>query len=156
MELHNIINGCIAMEQTVASIYETFMKLFPEEKSFWGDLFNDETEHQSWLTSARYIESIDLLPSKDILPQVAYIESSLKSARNTFAHIKSNPVTFEKALKIALRLEESMVEIFANEFMAHLFASDYESLSQGIVTAEKLHINKIEDMMIEKGFLQLS
>ena len=65
-------------------------------------------------------------------------------------------MTFEEALRIALRLEESMVEIFANEFMAHLFASDYESLSHGIVAAEKLHINKIEDMMIEKGFMQLS
>jgi hypothetical protein len=132
------------------------MKLFPEEKSFWADLFNDEMQHHSWLTSARYIETIDLLPSKDILPSAAHIENSLKSAMNTAAHIKSNPVTFEDALKIALILEESMVEIFANEFMAHLFASDYQSLSKGIVAAEKLHINKIEDMMIERGFLQLS
>jgi hypothetical protein len=37
MKLQDIIHGCITMEQTVASIYSTFMKLFPEEKSFWAD-----------------------------------------------------------------------------------------------------------------------
>lgn len=155
-ELVDIIKGCIAMEQTVASIYRIFMKLFPEEESFWEDLFNDEMQHHSWLTDARYIEAVDLLPSGDMLPSARHIESSLKSAVTTIEQIKSRPVTFEEALRIALRFEKSMVEIFANELMANVFASGYESLSQRIAAAERLHLNKIEDMMIEKGFMQLS
>jgi rubrerythrin len=156
MEIINIINGCVAMEEAVASIYRTFMRLFPEEKTFWEDLANDETQHQAWITDAKYIESIDLLSSKDILPSMEHIALSLKSTALTIEHIKSNPVTLEEALKIALRLEETMVEIFANELTANLFAHDYESLSRRLITAEKLHVSKIEDLMIERGFMQVS
>lgn len=144
------------MEEAVASIYRIFMTLFPKEKIFWEDLANDEVQHQAWLTDAVYIESLDLMSSNDVLPSMEHIALSLKSAAFTISHIKSNPVTLEEALKIALRLEDTMVEIFANELTANLFAHDYESLSRRLVTAEKLHINKIEDMMIERGFLQVS
>lgn len=144
------------MEQTVATIYSIFMKKFPEEKSFWEDLFNDEAQHQSILTSAEYIESIDLLPSKDIVPSIKLIESSLRSAAYAMSTIKSGTVTLEDALRTALYLEESMVEMFANELMAKIFSFDYKSLSGKLIAAERLHIDKIEDMMIKKGFLQMS
>ena len=41
----DLIKGCIAIEKTAASIYGTFMQLFPKEKNFWKDLFNDEIDH---------------------------------------------------------------------------------------------------------------
>jgi rubrerythrin len=144
------------MEQTVASIYSMFMQLFPEERIFWEDLFRDEMDHASWLTDADYIESIDLLPSTDLLPSMKQVEISLRFADIKRTQIKSNPVTFEEALNLALKLEEMMVETFANELKANLFASDYRSLSEKILMAEKLHIDKIEGMMIRKGFLQLT
>jgi hypothetical protein len=156
MDLKNVIDGCIHMEQIVASIYSMFMQFFPEEKIFWEDLFRDESDHALWLTDADYIESIDLLPSTDILPSIKQIENSLRFAENRMLQIKSNPVTMEEALNIALKLEETMVEAFANELKANLFASDYRSLSEKLLIAEKLHIDKIEDMMIKKGFLQLT
>lgn len=156
MDLTSLINGCIQMEQTVASIYSTFTQLFPEEEIFWEDLFRDEMDHASWLTDVNYIESIDLLPSNEILPSMKQIENSLSFAENKRMHIKSNPVTLEEALKIALKLEETTVETFANELKANLFASDYRSLSEKLLIAEKLHIDKIKDMMIKKGFLQLT
>ncbi len=151
-----MINNCIAMEQAVASIYSSFLQLFPEEKFFWEDLLKDEMQHESWLSEANYVESIDLLPSTDLLPSMKFVENSLSFAENISRHIKANPVTLEYALKISLKLEESMVETFANELIANLFAFDYESLSEKILMAERLHIDKIEDMMIKKGFLKLS
>ena len=156
MELQEFINGCIVVEQTVASIYRTFMDLFSEERSFWQDLYRDELEHSFWLSDSIQAEAIELIPSQDTLPSLELIRSTIDFANGQLVHIKSNPLTLEKALKIALQLEESMVETFTNEVTAHLFAFDYESLSNRITAAEKLHINKIEDMMISKGFLQLS
>lgn len=90
------------------------------------------------------------------MPSMDIIERTLTFARAKSMHIKTDPVTLEEALRIAHQLEESMVETFTNEMTANLFASDYESLSQKITAAEKLHISKIEDMMIGKGFLQVS
>jgi len=156
MELINFINGCRAVEEAVASIYSKFADLFPENRSFWEDLYRDELEHSFWLSDATQTEAIDLLPSKDLLPSMDIIDRTIAFARGKSMHIKTNPVTLEEALRIALQLEESMVETFTNEMTANLFASDYESLSQKIIAAEKRHINKIEDMMIGKGFLQLS
>ena len=156
MDLKDVIDGCIKMEQTVASIYSIFMQLFPEEKIFWEDLLRDESDHASWLTDASYIESIDLLPSNDILPSKKQIENSLRFADNKRDQVKLNPVTMEEALNIALRLEETMVEAFANELKANVLSSDFNTLCEKLLIAEKLHIDKIEDMMLKKGFLQLT
>ncbi|RJQ49202.1 MAG: hypothetical protein C4538_02615 [Nitrospiraceae bacterium] len=156
MELLKIINGCIEMEQAVASVYGIFMQLFPDEKPFWEDLFNDELQHQALLSDPVNIQLIDLLPTEDILPKMEFIQNSLVFANNTIRQIKSGTVTLEKALKTALRLEESMVEIFANEFTANLLATDYRTLTEKILMAERIHIDKIEDMLIKKGFMQLS
>ncbi|MEW6602870.1 MAG: hypothetical protein AB1499_17995 [Nitrospirota bacterium] len=156
MELINFIKNCRAVEETVASIYRTFADLFPEYRAFWDDLYRDELEHSFWLAETTNAEAIDLLPSEDMLPSIDAIERTLAFARSKSQYIKTNPVTFEEALRMALLMEESMVETFTNELAANIFASDYESLNQKIIVAEKRHINKIEDMMIEKGFLQVS
>ena len=156
MELHELINGYIAVENAVASLYRIFMDLFPKEKPFWQDLYRDELEHSFWLSDASFTESIDLLPSTDLLPSMKLVESTFKFTNITISHTKTNPVTLEEALKTALKLEESMVEMFTNELRANLLASDYQSLSEKLIAAEKVHINKIEDMMISKGFLQIS
>jgi rubrerythrin len=156
MELYKIVKGCIAMERAVANIYSTFVKLFPEEQLFWEDLARDEDDHASWLSNVNFFEMIDLLPSTDILPTMELIDNSLKFAEDKSRHLRANPVELEDALKLALHLEESMVEIFANNLIANVLATSYESLSQKILMAEKIHKGKIEDMMISKGFLQLS
>jgi hypothetical protein len=156
MELDSLIDGCKAVENATASIYRTFMDFFPEEKNFWQDIYRDELEHSIWLTDYTVVESIDFLPSKDLLPSKELIASALGFAERKIDYIRTNPVTLEEALRIALKLEGSMVEIFANELAVNLFSSAYKSLNQKIIAAEKLHINKIEDMMINKGYLQLS
>jgi len=156
MKSDQLLNACKDVELAVASVYRKFMDFFPEDKIFWQDLYRDELEHSYWLSDALNVESIDLLPSKDLLPSMGIIESTLLFVRRKMNYIKFNPVTPEEAFKIALKLEESMIETFTNELTANIFASDYESLNNRIIAAERLHINKIEDMMIGKGFLQLS
>ncbi|MBI5739711.1 MAG: hypothetical protein HZA16_03230 [Nitrospirae bacterium] len=156
MNQQNLINGCIAVEEAAASLYGTFMDLFPGEKAFWQQLHSDELEHASMLSNSTYFEAIDLLPSQDMLPSVEQIESALGFTRKRNEFIKSNPVTFEEALRTAHRLEESMAEMFANELLANLLADNFESLSRKLFQAEKIHIDKIEDMMIKRGFLQMS
>ena len=156
MELSKIIQGCFAMEQTVSSIYSHFMQLFPDEKIFWEDLYRDEIEHSSWLSKTSFTGMIDLLPSTDIIPTLELVVNSVRFAEERKKEIFSNPLSFEDALDIALKLEETMVETFANQLIANVLSVDYESLSDRIIMAEKEHITKIEDMMIKKGYLQLS
>jgi len=156
MELRKIIQGCFAMEQTVSLIYNHFMQLFPDDKHFWLDLYQDEIEHSSWLSKASFTGMIDLLPSTDIIPTLELVNNSVRFAEERKKDILSNPLSFEDALNIALKLEETMVETFTNELIANVLSVDYESLSDRIIMAEKEHIAKIEDMMMRKGYLQLS
>lgn len=156
MDLKHFINGCIAVEETTAAIYRIFMDLFPEERDFWQDIYRDELEHSFWLTSGSRSEVIELLPSDKILPSIEHITNTLRFIEGKIAHVKQNPVSFEEALRTALRIEETMVEIFTNEITANLLATDEQALNDKLVAAEKIHINKIEDMMISRGFMQLS
>ncbi len=156
MGLPGIIHGCLEMEQTVSSIYSYFVQLFPVEKLFWTDLYQDETEHAIWLTKANYTAMIDLLPSTDLIPTLALVKSSVRFAEERNKEIRSTPLSFEDALNIALRLEGTMIEMFANQLIAHVLSVDDESLSDRIIISEKEHIAKIEGMMMKKGFMQLS
>ena len=156
MELPKIIHNCFVMEQTVSSIYSYFIQLFPDEKLFWTDLYLDEIDHATWLTKASYTGMIDLLPSTDLIPALELVDSSVRFAEKRKKEILSRPLPFEDALNIALKLEETMVETFTNELIANVLSVDYESLSDRIIISEKAHISKIEDMMMKRGYLQLS
>ncbi len=156
MESENLLYRCRDVELAVASVYKNFMERFPEDRLFWQDLYRDELEHSFWLSDATNIEAIELLPSKDLIPVEKLIMDTLGYIKTVVDHIKYNPVTAEEALRTALKLEDSMIETFTNELTANLLASDLESWNHRIIAAEKIHINKIEDMMISKGFLQLS
>ena len=156
MELPKIIQGCFAMEQTVSIIYKYFMQLYPDDKNFWMDLYQGEIEHASWLSNASFTAMIDLLPSTEIIPTLELVNNSVKFAEEINKAIHTKPLSFEDALDIALKLEETMVETFTNELIANVLSVDYESLSDRIIMAEKEHIAKIEDMMMRKGNLQLS
>jgi rubrerythrin len=159
MELHERINGCIAIEQAAASIYASFMKLFSEEKEFWMDLKNDEMDHSTFLAEAGYLEVFNRLPVNALPPTIPYIRKTLEFAENMKARIRFNPVSLEDALMIALKLEETMAEAFVNELMFDL--TNYADKSvikdfEQIIIDERVHISKIRDKMFKKGFLRVS
>ena len=151
-----MINGCRAVEEAVATVYMTFADLFPNEKAFWQDLYTDELEHSFWMSEGGRADAIELLPSESLLPSLESIVKTLQFVRGTFRRVKSSAITLEEALRLALQIEESMVETFTNELSANLFASNYQSLNERIIAAEKQHVRKIEDMMISRGFLLMS
>jgi len=156
MDIQHFINGCIAVEETVASLYRIYMDIFPDDKDFWEDLYRDEIEHSFWLTSGSRSEVIELLPSKVPMPTMEHVTNTLSFIESKIDQAKSNPITFKVALGIAHKIEESMVEIFTNEITANLLATDQKSLHEKLIAAEKIHVTKIEDLMIRRGFMQLS
>ena len=148
MEIHDIINGCIAIEKAAASIYSTFMQLFPEEKNFWESLCMDEIEHISFLTDADAFGIFNEPQIRIEPPSAQIVGMTLEFAEGLNQRIKLNPVSLENALKMALKLEESMVETYANETIADLLATNKESFDEKMFTYEKLHVDKIRNMMI--------
>lgn len=143
------------MEDAVAAIYERFMQLFPQEKGFWEDLYQDEKSHTSFLTEAADSGRFDEMHPDNLGFSMPQLDRTRTFIENMSNNIKSNPVSLEDALNMALQIEETVVEAFTNELIACLSPSDKNALYK-MLMEEKSHIAKIKDMMIEKGFLKLS
>ena len=77
-----------------------------------------------------------------------------KFVENIMNQIKFNPLSLEEALKIALKLEETLVETFTNYLIANL-SPNRKAIIEMLIE-ERSHIDKIKEMMIKKGFLKLS
>jgi rubrerythrin len=155
-QLKRIINGCIAMEYSVASMYSAFMHLFPKYSKFWKDLLYDEMEHASQLKNYPYVKGMELFPTMDPLPSVELIENSIENTDNQIRQIRAISVSLKDALKIAMRLEETLLEIYSDEFMEHILAIEHEPLNKKLVSFEMSHMNKIVDMMTIKDSRNLS
>jgi len=147
MESNTIINKCIQVEKSAASIYKDLMKQFPEHKDFWQDLFNDEIEHTSFLRDVKSLHLKDELQKIDLLPSLPTINMALDFADNITKKIKSGPVSLDEALAMTLELEESMVETFTNKIIADLMSCEDENGYKKIVSDEIRHLNKIKKMI---------
>lgn len=153
------IIGCIAVEEAAASVYKTLMGVFPNEKDFWEGLYKDEIDHSSFLTDADSVEFFESGPAGITLPTKPFINKTLEYAQFLNRHIRYNPVSFEDALGMTLKLEESMVETFTNELMADANL-EYKTSSgrdfEKILLEERGHISKLKNMMIKMGYLKVS
>jgi hypothetical protein len=156
MGIHDLVRGCDAIEKAAASLYSRFMQIFPEEKDFWQELVKDEIEHSSFLMNADFLGILEKLGTSRQLPSIPLIENTLIFANTVQEKVRFNPVSLEEALTMSLKLEESMAEIFAHESMITFLAGDDDLLISKILTSEQLHIDKIRNKLISKGFLKMS
>ena len=143
------------MEDAVASIYSTFMKLFPREKAFWEDLYQDEKKHSAFLLESARCGIFEGIQASELGLSMPLVNRTHKFIENVSNHIRFNPVSLEDALKMALEIEETTVETFANELIANVAPYDNSTFVE-MLMEEKTHVAKIKNMMIERGFLKLS
>jgi len=147
MEQKDFINGCIKVENTVASIYSKLMELFPDKKEFWGSLLNDERDHIAFLNDVKSLELITEMEQLDFPPSMDIIKKTIKSADKVTEKLCDHSNSVKDTLIMALKLEESMVEIYTNQLIAKLLSCDDEAPVAKVVADEKTHINKIRKMI---------
>ena len=147
MEQKDFINGCISIENTVASIYSKLMELFPDKKEFWGSLLNDERDHIAFLNDVKSLELITEMEQLDFPPSMDIIKKTIKSADKVTEKLCDHSNSVKDTLIMALKLEESMVEIYTNQLIAKLLSCDDEAPVAKVVADEKTHINKIRKMI---------
>ncbi len=147
MDKNKIINGCIKVEKSVASVYKKLMVKFPDRKDFWNDLFDDEISHLSFLNDVKSLGLVDEIQKMDASPPTAVINKTVKMADDVCEKIKSDSISFKRALSMVLKLEESMVETYTNKIIADLVSCEDEPSYQKMLADEKKHINKIKKMM---------
>ena len=147
MTKDSIINGCMKVEKTAAAIYQKLMIKFPEERDFWKELFDDEKNHISFLKDVKSLGLTDVMEKTDPLPSKKIINEALRLADDLKVKISSDSVSLKKALAMALKLEESIVETYTNKLIADLLACEGGVSHKKVVADEKTHIRKIKKMM---------
>jgi rubrerythrin len=147
---HTLINGCIKAESAAASIYGNLSNIFPEQKEFWETMRDDEREHISFLNDVKSLGLISEIDKMDLLPPMELINKSLKIADDVSDEITVRPVSFEDALSMTLKLEESMAETYTNKLIARLLSCEGETSFEKLVADEKNHINKIKNIIKKK------
>ena len=151
MDRNEIINGCIKVESAAASIYSKFMQLFPENQDFWEGLYNDEKEHISFLSDVKSLDLSDEVQKMNLLPSKSMIKEVLKLSDKISKKISNGHVTFKEALKLSLKLEESMVETYTNKLISSLLSCDNEASFNTFITSERTHEEKIIKMLKKAG-----
>ena len=151
-----LIKGCVAIEKTVALIYSQFMQLLQEEIDFWVNLYKDEIKHSLFLVEAGTMGLFSDLKDSEMLLTIPLIHKTLSFAEKISARVQSTPVSLEDALKLALKLEESIVETFANDMIAVFSAGENVMSIQKMVAEERQHVDKIRNKMIEKGYMKVA
>jgi len=155
MEINQLIDGCLEIELAVASIYSRFAQLFLQENVFWEDLYNDERGHISFLIEAGESGRFDEMLTEDAGFSMPLIDRTRTFIANESYRIEVNPVSLEDALRMAMEIEQTKVEAFANELIANLSPADNEAFLR-ILMDERTHVAKIRNMMIRKGLLKFS
>ena len=147
MAKKKLINACMKVEKSAAVMYKKLMIKFPDKTDIWRELFNDETNHLSFLKDVKSLGLIDVMEKIDVLPSMRIINETIKKADELNVKITAGSISLKKALAMALQLEESIVETYTNKLIANLLSCEDEVSYKKIVADEKKHINKIKKMM---------
>jgi rubrerythrin len=147
MNKNSIIDGCIKVEKSSAYIYKNLMQKFPETEDFWKNLFDDEVEHLSFLRDVKSLGLTDEMEKIDLLPAMPIINKTIKLTENAAEKIKTGSISLKNALKVTLKLEESIVETYTNKIISHLMSCENKLSYKKIIANEKKHINKINKMI---------
>jgi rubrerythrin len=149
MNKNSIIDGCIKVEKSSAYIYKNLMQKFPETEDFWKNLFDDEVEHLSFLRDVKSLGLTDEMEKVDLPPAMPIINKTIKMTENATEKIKTGSISLKNALKVTLKLEESIVETYTNKIIANLMSCENKLSYKKIIANEKKHINKIKKMINE-------
>ena len=109
--------------------------------------FDDEISHLAFLRDVKSLGLVDEIQKMDPSLSYAVIDKTVKLADDLTAKIKTDSISFKKALSMALKFEESMAETYTNKMIAHLIACEDKPSYKKIVADEKKHIDKIKKMM---------
>ena len=146
------IRGCMSIERAAVEMYKTFSNMFPDEKDLFADIMQDELNHIAFLDRMeQHAEEFDAY----FPPNATLIKQTMGFVLTISEQITYGPLTLQEAILKALRLEESMVELFANVVMARTneaLAGDFGR----IMAEETKHVDKLKGLMLRKGYLKVS
>lgn len=113
MNAEEILSLAVKIERTAAEIYRLMYDRFREDSVagyLWYSLALEEEGHAQFIEAE--MKMLKTVPDAfgEMTVDSASLLASLKMMEDAVIHIRENPVTLEKAVCLALQIEEDMVE----------------------------------------------
>ena len=104
------VEALIRHEQAIGQLYDAIADRLPEEKAFWQSLAREERAHAAVLTDLRKL--VERGAAAHVRPSftLAQIVESLDFLAVNRKEIGVAGITFARALDMALRIEQSIIE----------------------------------------------
>jgi len=151
-EKKKILLNCVDLEVAASLIYREFMRMFPAESDFWGQLAREEEDHARLYLAGDILQVTGGYPDIQ-LPPLVFVEKAIEFTGQIREQITSRSITLKEALDMALTLEKTIAESIIFEFPE----SDNPVVAnlRKIITDTETHVDRIERFRIEKGFALL-
>ena len=142
----DIIAVLSELERNVGRLYEAYGFQFPEHRSFWQNLANEEKEHAIWLEKlGNYVRQ-----GQAVLNEKRF---NIFAARSFLNYLKSEldkaarqEITIINAAAIALYLEESIMEHNYYEVISG-DAPELQKTFDYLTTATSVHIKRVKEFL---------
>lgn len=145
------IVACIAVENTIAEVYNYCSNRFDEARDFFSDLSREEVNHATILEVAGGYESAGKLP-KDIVPvNLPNIFATLDFIVGVYDKVKGKDVSLKDALDLALAMENSKVESYLMETLTKDTDDKVIHNLRKLLLDERSHIEKIQEFIQQRG-----
>ena len=152
-ELSRILDESIQLELNVADLYLSFSHAFAEDKDFWSQLAEEESNHAALLEGGK-LESLDegQFPAKILTSNLDALIKANKEIRELLKEHKQKPPSSRaSAFEIAIKVEESTGEIDFSCFMRQQADSSAAKLFQRVNSEDRDHARRIRNYMREKN-----
>ena len=142
--LDNLIKESIQLELNMASLYEVFSGISPNDQEFWWQLHLEEMSHANLIRSSR-----DSFSKRDNVP-FNLLAGSIKELKQTndqiAGHIKhyvANQPSRREACEIAFALENTAGDIHYSQFINEDAQRPEENIFQQLNRKDRDHEQRI-------------
>ncbi len=146
--LAKIIDESIRLEMNVASLYEIYSSLYPEDSGLWDQLSREEVKHATIIKAGKdVLLSSGEFPGEILSPSLQVLHDLNVELGYLLKKFKTDVPTRKYALDIALNIENASGEVHFQRTMEYPSNSAYVSLFQKLCDDDKDHAKRIIDYM---------
>ncbi len=149
-KIKEIIELNMVLEKTVGELYRFYAQWFPDDESFWMQLFREETEHAKLLEEAGLHKEKEVAGVKTVYPHTDATRDAIQKINEYIAQGKEKTPTKREACEFALFLESSASEFHLQYLIKKSGDDDLLGVFKHLNGADENHARRIADYMREK------
>jgi len=150
-DIHKRIVACIAVENTIAEVYNYCSNRYDEARELFSDLSREEVNHATVLEVASGYNDAGKLPHDMVPASLPNIYATLDFIVGVRDKIKGKDVSLRDALEMALSMETSKVESYLMETLTKDTDDKVIHNLRKLLIDERSHIERIQEFMKENG-----